>query len=81
MNHPILLEDLVLCAIAKKHKRTPALVVLLYQKQCGVVVLSKSYNKKQFKENIHVLSQAMGRGLLRNILHKGHSLSISQDFP
>ena len=76
MNHPILLEDPVLCAIVKKHKQTSASVVLHYQIQCGVVVLAKSYNKKWIKGNIHVLSGAMGKGLLRNILHEGHSLSL-----
>ena len=81
-NNPVLLEDPVLCAIAKKHKQTPALVALRYQVQRGVVVLAKSFNKKRIKENMQVMmSGAAGRGLLRNILHKGHSLSVSQDFP
>ena len=81
-NHPVLLEDPVLCAIAKKNKQTPALVALLYQIQRGVVVLIKSFNKKQIKENIQVMmSGVVGRGLLRNILHESHSLSVSQDFP
>ena len=81
-NHLVLLEDLVLCAIAKKNKQTPALVALHYQIQRGVVVLIKSFNKKRIKENIQVMmSGAVDRGLLRNILHEGHSLSISQDFP
>ena len=57
---PVLLEDPVLCAIAKKHKQTPALVALLYQTQRGVVVLAKSYNKKRIKENIQVMSGAVG---------------------
>ena len=81
LNHPVLLEDPVLCAIAKKHKQTPALVALRYQVQRGVVVLAKSYNKKRIKENIQVMSGALGRGLLWNILHEGHSLSVCQDFP
>uniref|UniRef100_A0A4W2CM65 NADP-dependent oxidoreductase domain-containing protein n=1 Tax=Bos indicus x Bos taurus TaxID=30522 RepID=A0A4W2CM65_BOBOX len=51
---PVLLEDQVLCTIAKKHKQTPALVALRYQIQRGVVVLAKSYNKKRIKENIQV---------------------------
>ena len=76
LNHPVLLEDPVLCAIAKKHKQTPALVALHYQVQRGVVVLAKSYNKKRIKENIQVMSGAVGRGVLRNILHEGHSLSL-----
>ena len=57
-NHPVLLEDPVLSAIAKKHKQTPALVALRYQIQRGVVVLAKSYNKKRIKENIQVMSGA-----------------------
>ena len=82
LNHPILLEDPVLSAIAQKHKQTPALVALRYQIQRGVVVLTKSFNKKRVKENIQVMmSETVGRGLLGNILHKGHSVSISQDFP
>ncbi|OWK03201.1 hypothetical protein Celaphus_00007637, partial [Cervus elaphus hippelaphus] len=74
VNHPILLEDPVLCAIAKKHKQTSALVVLHYQIQCGVVVLAKSYNKKWIKENIHVFDFELNpdnmkaiSGLNRNI--------------
>ena len=79
---PVLLEDPVLCVIAKKHKQTPALVALRYQVQRGVVVLAKSFNKKRIKENVQVImSGAVGRGLLGNILHEGHSLSVSQDFP
>ncbi|XP_025119871.2 prostaglandin F synthase 1 isoform X1 [Bubalus bubalis] len=53
-NNPVLLEDTVLCAIAKKHKQTPALVALRYQIQRGVVVLAKSFNKKRIKENMQV---------------------------
>ena len=77
LNHPVLLEDPVLSAIAKKHKQTPALVALRYQIQRGVVVLAKSYNKKRIKENMQVImSGAVGRGLLGNILHEGHSLYL-----
>ncbi|XP_072510283.1 prostaglandin-E(2) 9-reductase-like isoform X2 [Notamacropus eugenii] len=48
---PILLEDPVLGAIAKKHNRTPAQVALRYQIQRGVVVLAKSFTEKRIKEN------------------------------
>ncbi|XP_036615546.1 aldo-keto reductase family 1 member C1 homolog isoform X2 [Trichosurus vulpecula] len=51
---PILLEDPVLGAIAKKHNRSPALVALRYQIQRGVVVLAKSFNEKRIKENFQV---------------------------
>ena len=66
-NHPVLLEDPVLSAIAQKHKKTAALVALRYQIQRGVVVLAKGNNKKWIKENMQVMSRAVGRGLLRKI--------------
>ena len=66
-NHPVLLEDPVLSAIAQKHKKTAALVALRYQIQRGVVVLAKSYNRKRIKENMQVMSRAVGRGFLRKI--------------
>ncbi|KAF5927997.1 hypothetical protein HPG69_014155 [Diceros bicornis minor] len=49
---PVLLDDPVLCAMAKKYERTPALIALRYQLQCGVVVLAKSINEGQMKENM-----------------------------
>ncbi|XP_014639181.1 PREDICTED: aldo-keto reductase family 1 member C23 [Ceratotherium simum simum] len=51
---PVLLDDPVLCAMAKKYKQTPALIALRYQLQRGVVVLAKSYNEKRIKENMQV---------------------------
>ncbi|ELR45854.1 hypothetical protein M91_00281, partial [Bos mutus] len=54
LNHPVLLEELVLSAIAQKHKKTPALVALRYLIQHGIVVLAKGNNKKWIKENIQV---------------------------
>lgn len=47
---PVLLDDPVLCAIAKKYKQTPALVALRYQLQRGVVPLARSFNAKRIKE-------------------------------
>ncbi|KAB0337913.1 hypothetical protein FD754_024922, partial [Muntiacus muntjak] len=52
LNHPVLLDDPVLSAIAQKHKKTPALVALRYQIQRGVVVLAKGNNKEWIKENM-----------------------------
>ncbi|KAM5235023.1 aldo-keto reductase family 1 member C23-like protein [Ctenodactylus gundi] len=51
---PVLLEDPVLCAMAKKYKRTEALIALRYQVQRGVVVLARSFNEKRIKENMQV---------------------------
>ncbi|KAB0338549.1 hypothetical protein FD754_024495, partial [Muntiacus muntjak] len=70
-NHPHLLEDPVLCAIAKKHKQTPALVALRYQVQRGVVVLAKSFNKKRIKENIQVM-MTLGLSLSLDKLPETH---------
>ncbi|XP_062067002.1 prostaglandin-E(2) 9-reductase-like isoform X2 [Lepus europaeus] len=49
---PVLLEDPVVCDLAKKHKRTPAQIALRYQLQRGVVVLAKSFTEKRIKENM-----------------------------
>ncbi|XP_062066996.1 prostaglandin-E(2) 9-reductase-like isoform X1 [Lepus europaeus] len=51
---PVLLEDPVVCDLAKKHKRTPAQIALRYQLQRGVVVLAKSFTEKRIKENMQV---------------------------
>ncbi|KAM5143952.1 LOW QUALITY PROTEIN: aldo-keto reductase family 1 member C1-like [Callospermophilus lateralis] len=51
---PVLLDDPVLGALAKKHKRSPALIALRYQLQRGVVVLAQSLKENEIKENIQV---------------------------
>ncbi|KAM5339454.1 aldo-keto reductase family 1 member C15-like [Glossophaga mutica] len=51
---PVLLEDPILNAIAKKHGRSPGQVALRYQVQRGVVVLAKSFNEKRIKENLQI---------------------------
>ncbi|XP_051007372.1 3-alpha-hydroxysteroid dehydrogenase isoform X2 [Acomys russatus] len=53
-NSPVLLDDPVLCTIAKKYKKTPALVALRYHLQRGVVVLTRSFNEKRIRENMQV---------------------------
>lgn len=61
-NTPVLLDDPVLGALAKKHKRSPALIALRYLLQRGVVVLAKSFNEERMKENLQVMSGAVGTG-------------------
>ncbi|XP_046535039.1 aldo-keto reductase family 1 member C15-like isoform X1 [Equus quagga] len=51
---PYLLEDPILNAVAKKHKRSPGQIALRYQVQRGVVVLAKSFNEKRIKENFQI---------------------------
>ncbi|XP_031224708.1 prostaglandin-E(2) 9-reductase-like [Mastomys coucha] len=53
-NAPYLLEDPTLCAMAEKHKLTPALISLRYLLQRGVVVVAKSFNEKRIRENMKV---------------------------
>ncbi|NP_001079568.1 aldo-keto reductase family 1, member C2 L homeolog [Xenopus laevis] len=53
-NSPVLLEDPVLNAIAKKHNRTPAQVAMRYQLQRGVVVLAKSFTPARIKQNFQL---------------------------
>ncbi|KAK7796142.1 hypothetical protein U0070_007566 [Myodes glareolus] len=54
-NNPILLDDPVLDSLAKKYKRTPALIALRYQLQRGIVVLAKSFTEKRIRENMQVM--------------------------
>ncbi|CAO2595151.1 Estradiol 17 beta-dehydrogenase 5 [Lemmus lemmus] len=54
-NNPVLLDDPVLDSLAKKYRRTPALIALRYQLQRGIVVLAKSFTEKRIKENMQVM--------------------------
>ncbi|KAM8973338.1 rho crystallin-like isoform 2-T2 [Pelodytes ibericus] len=56
---PVLLEDPVLNAIAKKHSRTPAQVAMRYLLQRGIVVLAKSYTPARIKQNLQVFDFAL----------------------
>ncbi|CAI9575161.1 unnamed protein product [Staurois parvus] len=51
---PVLLEDPVLNAIAKKRGRTPAEVVMRHLLQKEVVVLAKSFKPERIKQNLKV---------------------------
>ncbi|CAJ0948369.1 unnamed protein product [Ranitomeya imitator] len=51
---PMLLEDPVLTAIAKKHGRTPAQVAMRHMLQRGIVVLAKSFKPERIKQNLEV---------------------------
>ncbi|KAM3926625.1 prostaglandin-E(2) 9-reductase-like [Leptodactylus fuscus] len=51
---PVLLEDPVLNAIAKKHGRSPAQVAMRHMLQRGIVVLAKSFKAERIKQNLEV---------------------------
>ncbi|CAO2595140.1 Aldo-keto reductase family 1 member C13 [Lemmus lemmus] len=53
-NSPVLLHDPVLCDVAKKNKRSPALIALRYLIQRGVVPLAQSFKENEMKENLQV---------------------------
>ncbi|CAH2276671.1 novel aldo-keto reductase family 1 c (akr1c) [Pelobates cultripes] len=53
-NSPVLLEDPVLNAVAKKLSRTPAQIAMRYLLQRGIVVLAKSYTPERIKHNFQV---------------------------
>ncbi|XP_003462770.1 aldo-keto reductase family 1 member C1-like [Cavia porcellus] len=64
---PVLLEDPVLCAVAKKHQRSPAQVALRYQLQRGVVVLAQSFKEKEIKENVQVFEFQLTSEDMKNL--------------
>ncbi|KAL6086476.1 hypothetical protein STEG23_033766, partial [Scotinomys teguina] len=88
-NTPILLDDPVLGSMAKKYKRTPALIALRYQLQRGVVVLAKSFTEKRIKENMQVFEFQLSLedmkvldGLNKNIRYlSASSFEGHPDFP
>ncbi|XP_075827204.1 aldo-keto reductase family 1 member C13-like isoform X4 [Microtus pennsylvanicus] len=53
-NSPVLLHDPVLCDVAKKNKRSPALIALRYLIQRGVVPVVQSFKENEIKENLQV---------------------------
>ncbi|XP_069822423.1 estradiol 17 beta-dehydrogenase 5-like [Dendropsophus ebraccatus] len=53
-SNPVLLEDPVLNAIAKKHSRTPAQVAMRHMLQRGIVVLAKSFKPERILQNLQV---------------------------
>nr|XP_038951953.1 aldo-keto reductase family 1, member C12-like 1 isoform X1 [Rattus norvegicus] len=53
-NSPVLLDDPVLCDVAKKNKRSPALIALRYLVQREVVPLAQSFKENEMRENLQV---------------------------
>lgn len=86
---PFLLDDPVLCAMAKKYKRAPALIALRYQLERGIVVLAKSFNEERIRENIQVFDFQLASddmkildGLDRNLRYfPAHMFKAGPNFP
>lgn len=49
-----MLDEPVLLEIAKKHKKTPAQVILRWNVQQGVIVIPKSVHRKRMEENMGI---------------------------
>ncbi|NP_001087453.1 aldo-keto reductase family 1, member C1 L homeolog [Xenopus laevis] len=64
---PILLENPVLNAIAKKHNCSPAHVAMRYQLQRGVVALAKSFTPARIKDNFKVFDIQLDDEDMKNI--------------
>uniref|UniRef100_A0A8D2AWY7 NADP-dependent oxidoreductase domain-containing protein n=1 Tax=Sciurus vulgaris TaxID=55149 RepID=A0A8D2AWY7_SCIVU len=78
---PVLLDDPVLCTLAKKHKRSPALIALRYQLQRGIVVLAQSLKESEIKENIQVQRWVVGILILSQNSSRFCANSISPSRP
>lgn len=80
-NSPYLLADPTLCAMAEKHKQTPALISLRYLLQRGVVTIAKSFNEKRIKENMKVRSRLRASGRPRSFSQEGLFVSSQSSAP
>ncbi|XP_033019446.1 aldo-keto reductase family 1 member C3-like isoform X8 [Lacerta agilis] len=74
-NSPVLLEDPLLVAMAKKYNKSPALVAIRYQVQRGLVVLVKADTRKQIEEDIQAFTFQLSEDDMKSIdgLHKSMS--------
>ncbi|KAI4877614.1 hypothetical protein NFI96_027574 [Prochilodus magdalenae] len=54
-DEPILLEEPVIAALAKKYNKSPAQIIIRWQTQRGVVTIPKSVTESRIKENIQVI--------------------------
>ncbi|XP_075711911.1 prostaglandin F synthase 2-like [Rhinoderma darwinii] len=64
---PILLEDPILNAIAKKHGRSPAQVAMRHMLQRGIVVLAKSFKPERIKQNLEVFEFKLSEGEMKSL--------------
>ncbi|XP_075711915.1 estradiol 17 beta-dehydrogenase 5-like isoform X1 [Rhinoderma darwinii] len=78
---PILLEDPVLNAIAKKRGRSPAQVAMRHMLQRGIVVLAKSFKPERIKQNLEVFEFELSEEeikILNGLNQKRRFVDISQ---
>jgi diketogulonate reductase-like aldo/keto reductase len=72
-NEPEVLKNPVVLQIAQKHQKSPAQVLLRFQIERGHVVLVKSLNPSNMKENLEVLNFTLDKGDMEQLigLNKG----------
>lgn len=64
---PVLFEHPAVTAIAKKHNKTPAQVLLRWATQRGLAVIPKSNNQERLKQNLEVTEFNMDQSELDSI--------------
>ncbi len=76
-----LLEDPVLCEIAKAHEKSVAQIVLHWLVQRGIVPVVKSVNPKRMKENLDIFDFELTADEMERIrqLDTEHSYATSRD--
>jgi diketogulonate reductase-like aldo/keto reductase len=67
-DHPILLQDPTLAAIAAKYKKTPAQVLIRFQIDRGVSVIPKSVSNHRIEENFNVFDFRIDADDLKTLL-------------
>ncbi|XP_059416194.1 aldo-keto reductase family 1 member A1-B-like [Carassius carassius] len=70
---PVLLEEPAIAALAKKHNKTPAQIIIRWQTQRGVVTIPKSITQSRIKENIQVFDFTLESEEMNQVtaLHRG----------
>ncbi|XP_052455653.1 aldo-keto reductase family 1 member A1-B [Carassius gibelio] len=70
---PVLLEEPAIAALAKKHNKTPAQIIIRWQTQRGVVTIPKSITQSRIKENIQVFDFTLEPEEMNQVtaLHRG----------
>lgn len=69
-----ILNDKAIVEIAKKHKKTPAQVILRWNIQNGHVVIPKSKSKERQQENLNIFDFELSAAEIKqlDILHNDH---------
>lgn len=78
-----LLQNSIIKAIAEKHGKTPAQVILRFNVQRGIVVIPKSSKKERMKENIDIFDFSLTEEDMTQIktLDEDKSLWLAYDDP